>query len=95
MMNRLSKLKEDKSGRLAARMQILVAAIAEIQRFDQVVTVSQTLITMPSGQTQEVSTIHFGLGASYFVSRRMVSERSRWKARWELAMDLSKLHCPW
>ena len=22
---------------------------------------------MPSGQTQEVSTIHFGLGASYFV----------------------------
>lgn len=68
MMDRLSKLKEDKSGRLAARMQILVAAIAEIQRFDQVVTVSQTLITMPSGQTQEVSTIHFGLGASYFVS---------------------------
>ena len=53
MMDRLSKLKEDKSGRLAARMQILVAAIAEIQRFDQVVTVSQTLITMPSGQTQE------------------------------------------
>ena len=29
-MDRLSKLKEDKSGRLAARGQILVAAIAEV-----------------------------------------------------------------
>jgi hypothetical protein len=49
-------------------MQAVIAMITEIQRFDRVVTTGEELMNLPDGETREIYTIHFGLGASYFMT---------------------------
>lgn len=53
---------------IAERMQTVVGILAEIQKFDTIVTVVEELRKLSGGSTGEVRTIYFGLGAAYYIS---------------------------
>ena len=53
---------------IASRMQAIVGMVSEIQQFDKTVTTGEELVELPNGDTREIYTIHFGLGASYYVT---------------------------
>ena len=53
---------------VGARMQTVMGFIAEIQRFDTMVSVGEELLEFEGREPREVRTIHFGLGASFFVA---------------------------
>lgn len=68
IMDRLPDDSKKTSLGIAARMQAVIAMITEIQRFDRVVTTGEELMNLSDGETREIYTIHFGLGASYFMT---------------------------
>jgi len=68
LIERLPKDPSETSLGVAARMQAVIGIMAEIQRFDKVVTTGEELQELPGGATREIYTIHFGLGAAYFVT---------------------------
>ena len=68
IMDRLPDDSTKTSLGIAARMQAVIAMITEIQRFDRVVTTGEELMNLSDGETREIYTIHFGLGASYFMT---------------------------
>jgi len=78
---------------IAVRMQTVMAIIAEVQRFDTLVTLGEELRESAPGKTREVRTIHFGLGASYYVAAddsdagfgRATKEGFAWHSQPELA----------
>lgn len=78
---------------VAARMQTVLGFMAEVQRFDTLITVGEELRDTGAGGAREVRTIHFGLGASYYVSAdgadagvgRSTDTGWAWEARPELA----------
>lgn len=53
---------------IAVRMQTVMGYIAEVQRFDTLVTVDEELLPTANGDSREVRTIHFGLGAAFYVT---------------------------
>lgn len=83
----------DTSLGIAQRMQTVMGFIAEIQRFDTMVTVGEELRESAQGETREVRTIHFGLGASFYVAAddadagigRATPEGWTWQSQPELA----------
>ncbi len=53
---------------IAERMQTVIGILTEIQKFDTVVTVVETVRELADGTSGEVRTIWFGMGAAYYVS---------------------------
>jgi hypothetical protein len=96
LMERLPKNPEESSIDISARMQSVIGIITEIQRFDRLVTTGEELLTFPSGKTREIYTIHFGLGASYFVTSDgtaggigvNTAESWAWESKQELAASI-------
>ena len=92
-LERFPKDPADTKVGIAERMQSVIGVMAEIQRFDKVVTTGEELLTLPGGETREIYTIHFGLGASYYVTSNGteggvgVSSGERWE--WETVPDLA------
>ncbi len=68
LFERLPENPDDTNAGAAARMQAVIGILVEIQRFDKTVTTGEELVPLPGGETREIYTIHFGLGASYYVT---------------------------
>lgn len=68
LIQRLPKDSEDTELGIAVRMQTVMGYIAEVQRFDTMVTLGEELRDPGTGEPKEVRTIHFGLGAAYYVA---------------------------
>ncbi len=68
LIQRFPSKSEDTEIGIAVRMQTVIGYIAEVQRFDTLVTVSSELLPSAGGESREVRTIHFGLGAAYYVT---------------------------
>jgi len=68
LMQRLPGDSENTELGLGARMQTVMGFIAEVQRFDTMVRVGEEILSTNGQEPREVRTVHFGLGASYYVS---------------------------
>ena len=68
LLLRIPTKADDSEIGVARRMQTVIGIIAEVQRFDRLVTLGEELQTSADGATREVRTVHFGLGASYYVA---------------------------
>ncbi len=68
LMQRLPQNSQETELGVAARMQTVMGIITEVQRFDMLVTTGEEIIEGSDGSRREVKTIHFGLGAAYYVS---------------------------
>lgn len=68
MLARIPGDPEKATSGIASRMQVVIGILTEIQRFDRSITTDEELLDLPEGGTLEIYTIHFGLGASYYIS---------------------------
>lgn len=58
----------DTSLGVAERMQTVVGILSAIQKFDSMVTVIEDIRKLDNGDSGEVRTIYFGLGAAYYLA---------------------------
>jgi len=68
LLQRMPRDPADTELGIAERMQTVMGFISEVQRFDELVTVGEELRTVAEGDVREVRTIHFGLGAAFYVT---------------------------
>lgn len=68
LIQRFPSNSQDTELGIAVRMQTVMGYIAEVQRFDTLVTVGEELLPLANGDSREVRTIHFGLGAAFYVT---------------------------
>ncbi len=81
---------------IAERMQTVIGILTEIQRFDSTVTTSDELLEDGDGQTREIQTLYFGLGAAFFVTPdgeeagvgRATAEGWTWTPQSDLAKEV-------
>ncbi len=96
LLARLPRAPERKTRGIAERMQAVMGLLTEIQRFDRTVITADELLERPDGETREINTIYFGLGAAYYVTpdgnEAGVGESTsggwRWSAQPDLAADV-------
>ncbi len=83
---------------VGARMQTVMGILTEIQRFDTLITIGEELRESESGVARQARTIHFGLGAAYFVYvdgsdagiGRSTENGWSWESRPELAAAVNE-----
>jgi hypothetical protein len=85
------------SSGLGERMPTALAILSVIQKFDQIITVSEELKTAGDGTSHEVTTLYIGLSAAYFIGAQGDAGTSRaegggwiWKSQPELAAAISE-----
>lgn len=74
---------------------MLLAILLAMQAFDEKVTMSEEILDLPNGKRRAVRTIHFGLGAAFYVSPdktvagKSVADGETW--RWESHPELANI----
>ena len=83
---------------LATRMQTVMGILAEIQRFDMMISTGEEIVTVADGGKRSVRTVHFGLGAAYYVAAdgsdagvgAATASGWEWRSAPELASEVEK-----
>lgn len=69
LTNKLPKDPENSKAQVTARMQIIVAILGEIEKFQNAISVVSELRKVASGEEKEVQTLYLGLGQGYYVDK--------------------------